>query len=201
MLLATGGYTAAPFNWHVSRVFPLPSYIIATEPLAANLIGHLAPGRRMMVETRARHSYFRISPDGTRILFGGRASMVNVAADTAARRLRDTMCEIWPELKGTRISHSWRGNTGYSFTHMPHVGEDRGLHHALGYSGSGTVMAPWLGAKAAYRAMGDSRGETGYSQTHLARHWMHPGTRPHFLHAANAWYRTAVDWSENRQSR
>ncbi|MEI4263677.1 NAD(P)/FAD-dependent oxidoreductase [Roseovarius sp. D0-M9] len=201
VLLATNGYTTDTFAWHARRVFALPSYIIATEPLAANLIGHLAPGRRMMVETRARHSYFRISPDGTRILFGGRASMVNVDPHVAARRLRATMCEVWPELKGTRISHSWRGNTGYSFTHMPHVGEDRGLHHAMGYSGSGTVMAPYLGAKAAYQAMGDARGQTGYSQTDLARHWMHPGTRPHFLHAANLWYRTAVDWTENLKSR
>ena len=201
VLLATNGYTARPFTWHTSRVFALPSYIIATAPLAANLIGHLAPGRRMMVETRARHSYFRISPDGTRILFGGRASMVNVDAETAARRLRDTMVGIWPELEGTRISHSWSGNTGYSFTHMPHVGEDRGLHYALGYSGSGTVMAPYLGAKAAFRAVNDARGETGYAQTALTRHWMHPGHRPHFLHAANMWYRTAVDWSENLRSR
>jgi len=136
VLLATNGYTQRPFKWHAQRIFALPSYIVATEPLAANLIGHLAPGRRMMVETRARHSYFRISPDGTRILFGGRASMVNISPEVAARRLRSTMCEIWPELKGTRISHSWRGNTGYSFTHMPHVGADRGLHYAMGY---------WLG--------------------------------------------------------
>lgn len=201
VLLATNGYTARPFQWHARRVFALPSYLIATEPLAANLIGHLAPGRRMMVETRARHSYFRISPDGTRILYGGRASMVNVDPQTAARRLHATMCDVWPELKGTRISHSWSGNTGYSFTHMPHVGADRGLYHTMGYSGSGTVMAPYLGAKAAYLAMGDSRGATGYSRTALTRHWMHPGTTPHFLQAANLWYRTAVDWSENRKSR
>ncbi|MEQ9386814.1 NAD(P)/FAD-dependent oxidoreductase, partial [Marinovum algicola] len=61
VLLATNGYTTPNFRWHVARVFPLPSYLIATEELPANLIGHLAPGRRMMVETRARHSYFRIS--------------------------------------------------------------------------------------------------------------------------------------------
>ncbi len=201
VLLATNGYTAKPFTWHARRIFALPSYLIATEPLAANLIGHLAPGRRMMVETRARHSYFRISPDGTRILYGGRASMVNVDMQTAARRLHATMCDVWPDLKETKLSHAWSGNTGYSFTHMPHVGADRGLHYAMGYSGSGTVMAPYLGAKAAYRAMNDPRGETGYAATQLTRHWMQPGTRPHFLHAANLWYRTAVDWSENLKSR
>ncbi|MEL7012742.1 MAG: FAD-binding oxidoreductase, partial [Pseudomonadota bacterium] len=74
VILCTNGYTTPAFRWHVARVFPLPSYLIATEALPPNLIGHLAPGRRMMVETRARHSYFPISPDGTRKLWVGRAS-------------------------------------------------------------------------------------------------------------------------------
>lgn len=201
VVLATNGYTTRAFKWHARRIFALPSYIIATEPLAANLLGHLAPGRRMMVETRARHSYFRLSPDGTRILFGGRAAMVDIDLSRAAARQHATMCEVWPELQDTKLSHAWSGNTGYSFTHMPHVGQIDGLHYAMGYSGSGTVMAPYLGAKAAFQAMGDARGKTAYSATPLTRHWLHPGTRPHFLHAANLWYRSYVDWSENRQAR
>jgi glycine/D-amino acid oxidase-like deaminating enzyme len=84
---------------------------------------------------------------------------------------------------------------------MPHVGTHDGVHYAMGFSGSGTVMAPYLGAKAAWQAIGDPRGETAYSATPLTRHWMHPGARPHFLQAANLWYRTAVDWAENRKGR
>lgn len=201
VVLATNGYTTAAFRWHMARVFPLPSYIIATQELPANLLGHLAPGRRMMVETRARHSYFRLSPDGRRVLFGGRASMVHLDLGEAARRLRATMCEIWPELEDASLSHVWTGNTGYSFGHMPHVGEDRGLHHAMGFSGSGTVMAPYLGAKAAFRAMGDARGETAYAHTTLGRHVLHPFGKPHFLHAADAWYRGWVDRWETRVGR
>lgn len=201
VVLATNGHTAPPFRWHMARVFALPSYIIATEPLPADLIGHLAPGRRMMVETRARHSYFRIAPDGARVLFGGRAAMCDIGLHEAAARLYRTMCEIWPELDGAALSHVWTGNTGYSFGHMPHVGEHRGLHHAIGFSGSGTVMAPWLGAKAAWRAIGDARGQTAYADTRLTRHWLHPTGRPHFLRAADLWYRHVVDRRESRLSR
>ncbi|WP_199221287.1 FAD-binding oxidoreductase [Maritimibacter sp. 55A14] len=201
VILATNGYTTPLFRWHVARVFPLPSYLIATEPLPENLIGHLAPGRRMMVETRARHSYFRVSPDGTRILFGGRASMREVDMRTAARRLHATMTGIWPELAEVRVTHAWWGNTGFSFSHMPRVGEHAGLHYAMGFSGSGTVMAPWLGAKAAWRALGDPRGETAYAATALRRHVLHPFARPHFLKAADLWYRFAVDAAETRAGR
>lgn len=201
IVLATNGYTQGPFRWHQARVFALPSYVIATEPVAPNLLGHLAPGRRMMVETRARHSYFRLSPDGTRILFGGRAAMRPVPLDTAASRLHGTMTQIWPELAGTRLSHVWTGNTGYSFTHMPHVGEVDGIHYAMGFSGSGTVMAPYLGSKAGFRAVGDPRGDTAYANTSLKRHPLHPTRAPHFLHAADLWYRHWVDRQENRAAR
>lgn len=197
VVLCTNGYTTRAFRWHVARVFPLPSYLIATEELPENLIGHLAPGRRMMVETRARYSYFRVSPDGTRILWGGRASMRPLEIGVAARRLRDTMVGVWPELADVKLSHAWWGNTGYSFTHMPHVGEDRGLHYAMGFSGSGTVMAPYLGAKAAWQAVGDARGDTAYSATNLRRHWLHPVTNPYFLYPADLWYRSVVDRMEN----
>lgn len=201
VLLATNGYTPPIFRWYQRRVFPVPSYLIATEELPANLIEKLAPGKRMMVETRARHSYFRVSPDGKRILFGGRAAIKPVDLATAAQRLKATMTEVWPELTGVRLSHIWTGNTGYTFNHIAAVGQDRGLHHAMGFSGSGTVMAPYLGAKAAWQALGDARGETAYALTGLRSHWAHPFRQPHFLSLADLWYRFAVDPKETRAGR
>lgn len=200
VVMATNGYTSGAFRWFASRVFPLPSFLIATEPLSANLIGQLAPGGRMMVETRATHSYFRASPDGSRILFGGRAAMIDVDLRTAARRLRTTMCQIWPDLEDVRLSHVWTGNTGYSFSHVPSVGEHDGIHYAMGFSGSGTVMAPYLGAKAALQALGAPGGTTAYTRTRLAPRWFYRGGRPHFLRAADLWYRHWVDNRENREA-
>ena len=108
------------------------------------------------------------------------------------------MAEIWPVLTDVRLTHVWKGFTGYSFDHMPQVGEHDGVHFAMGYSGSGTVMAPYLGAKAAWRALGDPRGQTVYARTTLRPRWFHPVGTPHFLKAADAWYRHWVDGSESR---
>ncbi len=201
VVLATNGYTGRPFGWFMRRVFPLPSFLIATEPLSANVIGDLAPGRRMMVETRARHSYFRVSPDGSRIIFGGRASMVDVPVKVAARRLHDTMCDVWPSMKDVRITHAWTGNTGFAFGQMPVVGEKDGLHYAMGFSGSGTVMAPYLGAKAALQALEVAGGETAYSRSEFETRWFHPGGAPHFLKGAEIWFKHWVDRAENRAAR
>ena len=201
IILATNGYTPAHQTWIRHRIFALPSFIIATQPLDAALMQSLAPGGRTMVETRARHSYFRPSPDGQRILWGGRAAMVNIDLSRAADRLRDSMCQIWPQLRDVKITHAWSGNTGYSFTHMPHVGQNGPITYAMGYSGSGTVMAPYLGAKAAYLALGDTaRAQTAYQKTTLKRHFMQPTGTPWFLHASNFWYQNWVDRVENRQA-
>ena len=51
------------------------------------------------------------------------------------------------------------------------------------------------------RAMGDARGETAYAETVLRRHVLHPFAKPHFLKAAEFWYRRVVDRVENWQAR
>ena len=96
----------------------------------------------MMVETRARHSYWRISPDGTRIIWGGRAAIRAVDLNYAAKRLHKTMAEIWPQLQQVKITHAWSGNTGYTFDAMPQVGAVDGIHYALG------LLWWWRGAGA-----------------------------------------------------
>ncbi len=198
IVLATNGYTGVQFPWFMRRVFPVPSFLIATEPLPNDLIADLAPGRRMMVETRAQHSYFRISPDGARILFGGRAALVNIGLVKAATQLRESMVRIWPALSEAKLTHVWTGNTGYTFGHMPHVGQRGRVHYAMGYSGGGTVLAPWLGRKAVLDALGMPGRETAFSATQLTSRWYYKGGRPTFMDAANLWYRHVVDRREDR---
>ncbi|WP_170476511.1 NAD(P)/FAD-dependent oxidoreductase [Ruegeria arenilitoris] len=198
IVLATNGYTGQQFQWFNQRVFPVPSFIIATEPLSPELIKELAPSRHMMVETRTHHSYFRVSPDGSRILFGGRAALVDIDLTKAARRLRKKMVEIWPGLRDVQLSHVWTGNTGFTFDQLPHVGDRNGVHYALGYSGGGTVLAPWLGRKAALRAVGSPEGETAFTHTRFSSRWFHSGGRPHFLRPLDLWYRHWVDRREDK---
>ena len=91
VVLATNGYSTEPFHWFARKVFPVPSFLIATEPLPKETIQRLAPSAKMMVETRSLHSYYRVSPDGTRIIFGGRAALVDIPLAKAAARLRNIL--------------------------------------------------------------------------------------------------------------
>lgn len=201
VIVATNGYTANDFSWFKRRVVPIPSYIIATEDLPSDLIQRLAPGGRMMVETRAKNSYFRISPNGKKIIFGGRAAMKPIPLEIAAKRLKSSLEDIWPELNGCKLTHAWTGNTGYSFNHAPHVGTHKGIFYAMGFSGSGTVLAPYLGAKVAYHALEDSRGKTAYSKTVLKTSPLHFLKKPYFLSLVDFWFRNFIDSYQNRLKR
>ncbi|WP_161594549.1 NAD(P)/FAD-dependent oxidoreductase [Marimonas lutisalis] len=198
---AGNGYTGRVMPWLARRIFRIPSFIIATEELAPGVIDRLAPGRRMMVETRARHSYFRPSPDGKRILFGGRAALVPISHEEAAKRLQRTMTEIWPEAAEWKLTHSWQGFVGFTFALTPHVGSHEGVHFAYGYCGNGVALSPWLGRKAALRAMGDSEGATAFAEMPVQSRFYHWGGWPWFMHLASPWWRFVVDSREMAQAR
>ncbi|MCP5072073.1 MAG: FAD-binding oxidoreductase [Rhodobacteraceae bacterium] len=172
VIMATNGYTGRRFSWLKRRIIPVWSFVVATEVLEPDLVDEIMPGRRMCVETRHRHCYFRLSPNTKRLIFGGRAAMSKTRQPTATRTLHNLMSEIFPQLANRKITHSWTGQTGFSFSMMPHIGEVDGVWHALGYSGSGNAMAPYLGHKAALLMMGNKQGETAFTQTTLeTRPW------------------------------
>ena len=99
------------------------------------------------------------------------------------------------------VKPRWTGNTGYSFNHIPHVGNYDGINYAMGYSGSGTVLAAYLGAKVAYKTLNDSRGKTGYSQTKLKTNLFHIFEKPYFLFFADFWYKNIIDRWQSRIKR
>ncbi|MCP5086568.1 MAG: FAD-binding oxidoreductase [Rhodobacteraceae bacterium] len=197
VLMATNGYTTTDFAKLKRRMIPVSSFLIATDELPPALIDDVMPGRRMCVETRHRHCYFRLSPDGKRFVIGGRAAMSRMSQTRATKILRGLMEEIFPQLGNAKITHSWTGQTGFTFSFMPHIGQLDGVWHAAGYSGSGNAMAPYLGHKAALNMLGDPAGDTGFTKTQLeTRFWYQKSAW--FLPFAHQLYRF-VDRREDRQ--
>ena len=188
VFIATNGYTPPSFSELKRRTIPVPSFIVATERLGANRVKDLFPNGRMIVESRERHCYYRPSPDGTRIVFGGRAALTQVPESFARREMRGLLSQVFPELKEVGLTHSWRGLTCFTFGMSPHIGKIDGIWHALGYCGNGNAMAPYLGHKAAMQMMGKPEGETVFTSTEFGTKWWHRGT-PWFMPAADALFR------------
>ncbi|HUF85775.1 MAG TPA: FAD-binding oxidoreductase [Thermohalobaculum sp.] len=191
LVYALNGYTGGgrgPFRALARRLMPIPSTIIATEPLGANRLASLIPGGAMIVETRSYHSYFRPCPWGERILYGGRASLVEMDERASARRLRDYMLSVFPGLEDVRLTHSWKGYVAFTFDGVPHIGQVEGIWHACGYNGSGVAMAPYLGWRLAQRILGTDLGATAFDPAPFRAQPLYGGN-PWFLRLVEAFYR------------
>ncbi|MDP6493283.1 MAG: FAD-binding oxidoreductase [Acidimicrobiales bacterium] len=198
VLVATNGYTPSSLRDHKRRIVPLTSFLVATEELGVQRLMELFPRGRMVVESRDRHCYYRASPDGRRLVFGGRAAMFDAPEALVRRELRRLIQQIFPQLEDVTLTHSWRGRTGFSFDYLPNVGQLDGVWHAMGYSGSGNTMAPWLGHKAALLIAGDPEGETAFTHTDLPTRFWHQGP-PWFMPFADVGFRFRDAWNNMRR--
>ena len=189
VLTATNGYSnGGPNPWLARRLVPLASYIIATEELPAEQIERLFPKQRMLSDTKLVLNYFRPSPDGRRVLWGGRASFSQETAEQAAPRLHATMCEVFPELADVKITHAWTGNVAFTFDYLPHIGVHDGVHYAAGCQGSGVAMATWLGHNVALKIAGAANESFALDDLPFPTRPFYSGD-PWFLPIVGNWYR------------
>lgn len=179
VVIATNGYTGSLTGWLRRRVIPIGSYVIATEELDPALVDRLIPRNRIVSDTRKVVYYYRASPDRRRILFGGRVSLSETDARRSAPLLHRAMSGIFPELAGTKVSHSWCGFVAYSFDELMHTGRHDGMYYAMGYCGSGVGMASYLGMRLGQRVLGLAEGATAFDDLPFQ-------TRPFYI--GNPWF-------------
>jgi len=154
VILATNGYSGGLIPWLERRLAPINAYMVATEPLSDNMAKSLLPEHRTYSDNRRSANYMQLSPDGKRLLFGGRTGRRPASLRQLARDLHREMLFLFPQLEGVRISHAWTGRCAATWDYFPRTGIHDGMHYALGYCFSGNAMAPHLGIKAAQRILG-----------------------------------------------
>ena len=186
VLMGTNGYGDKADPWLRRRMVPVRSRIIATAPLSDNLMRQLMPKGYMLSETRKLHYYYRPSPDGRRILFGGRDGTIMGDPSWPTESLRQAMLDIFPVLSDTDITHSWYGHVAMNRDMIPRIFSRNGVQYAGGYCGSGVVWARWAGMKAALQILGDSTGRSALAFRPPAAVPLFNGT-PWFMPAVFAW--------------
>jgi glycine/D-amino acid oxidase-like deaminating enzyme len=154
VVIATNGETGDATPSLKRRVIPVASHIIATEELPPDLARSLFPTGKTIGDTPRILTYYRMSPDGRRVLFGGRARFTQVPPGVSAPVLYAFMTDRLPQLKGVRITHAWTGNVAFTFDFLPHMGRERGMYYALGCNGSGVAMMTYLGTQTARKILG-----------------------------------------------
>jgi len=196
VIIATNGYTGDVTPELKRRVVPLGSYIIATEELPPELAASVSPKNRSIADTRRVLTYYRKSPDGKRLIFGGRAKFGMTDPVETAPILHRFMTDRFPQLKGTKITHAWTGNVAFTLDEMPHMGKFRNMHYALGCNGSGIAMMSYLGHQTARKIAGKANHVCAFDRPEFPDHPLYTGNT-WFLPWIGRYFRTR-DWLDRR---
>jgi glycine/D-amino acid oxidase-like deaminating enzyme len=187
VVIATNGYTGDATPELKRRLIPLASHIIATEELPPDLARTLIPKGRTLADTKRVLCYYRMSPDGKRMVFGGRARFTPVTPAVSAPILHRFMTDRFPQLKGIRVTHAWTGNVAFTWDALPHTGVS--MHYALGCNGSGVAMMTYLGHQTARRIVGGSNSTCGFELEEFPDFPLYNGSPNWALPAIGAYYR------------
>ncbi|MCV2883708.1 FAD-binding oxidoreductase [Aestuariibacter sp. AA17] len=160
VIIATNGYTGNALHPLVNnRHFPVISSIIVTRPLSSEELQAIGMKSGLMaMDTRSLKYYYRLLPDN-RLLFGGRGAIAGKNADKALyrQRLETGLASTFPRLSNIDIDYFWSGWISVSLDDYPRLwhSDDRSIHYAMGYCGSGVAFGAQAGKRLAQMVTND----------------------------------------------
>ena len=126
-------------------MFPVRSYIIATEPLSEDIVNTINPNDLAVCDPNFVLEYFRLSAD-KRLLFGGRFNYYGEDPEVIKKSHRKKMTRLYPQLANVRIDYAWGGTIGIPLKRVPLLGRiSPSVFYCQGYSGHGVNVAHLAG--------------------------------------------------------
>ena len=154
IVLATGGYTGALIPRLQRAILPIATYMMATEA-APDLLAEVIRTPMAILDDRRASDYYRVSQG--RLLWGGRITTRAASDQAVARDLHRAMVEVYPQLAGLRVEHSWSGQMGYARHRMPQLGRlAPDLWHITAFGGHGLNTTAIAGKVLAEAMLGQS---------------------------------------------
>jgi len=169
------------------RVIPVESFMIATQELPPEVAKPLVPNDRMIFDTKRFLYYFRLSPDGKRMLFGARPKKSWKPTLEKAREIHRDLLKVYPQLAPYAIEYAWFGKVCFTVDRFPIIGEREGIYYGMGYCGHGVATATYFGTKLADMMLGKGL-NTAFADkkfTPIPLYW----GKPWFLPIAHNYFR------------
>jgi len=138
-----------------TRVMPVSTQVLATEPLGAEA-ERLLPSNVCVEDANYVLDYFRRTADG-RILYGG--GIVYGGTDPASikAKILPHMLKTFPTLKDATIDYAWSGNFALTLTRFPQIGKlAPRVYFSHGDSGHGVTTTHLLARLLAESVTGDN---------------------------------------------
>jgi gamma-glutamylputrescine oxidase len=156
VVVACGGYLAGLRPQVDAAVLPIATYVMVTEPLGDRM-REVMRTRAAVYDTRFAFDYYRPLPD-SRLLWGGRISILDRSPEAVKRLLYRDMLKVFPQLDGIAIDYAWSGLMSYARHEMPQVGRiDNGLWLAQAFGGHGVAPTTFAGELLASAIADDDR--------------------------------------------
>jgi gamma-glutamylputrescine oxidase len=161
-----------------SRIMPVGTYIVATEPLGEARIRALLPRNTAVTDINWVLDYFRCSADH-RLLFGGRVSYSGLDPLNTERATRARMLKVFPQLADVKIEHAWGGYVDITLNRAPDFNRlAPNVYYLQGFSGHGIALTGIAGKLVAEAIAGQAERFDLFTRL---RHRPFPGGR---------WFRT-----------
>ena len=126
-------------------MFPVNSFIIATEPLSEETVNTINPHDLAVCDPNFVLEYFRLSAE-KRLLFGGRCNYFGNDPSTIEKNLRPRLLKIYPQLANLEIDYAWGGTIGVPINRVPQLGRiSPDIFYCQGYSGHGVNVTHLAG--------------------------------------------------------
>jgi len=126
-------------------LFPVNSFIIATEPLSDDIVASINHRDLAVCDPNFVLEYFRLSAD-KRLLFGGRCNYFGDDPEVIEKNLRPRMLKIYPQLANVVIDYAWGGTIGVPINRVPQLGRIApAVFYCQGYSGHGVNVTHLAG--------------------------------------------------------
>ncbi len=126
-------------------MFPVNSFIIATEPLSEEVVKAINPKDLAVCDPNFVLEYFRLSSD-KRMLFGGRFNYFGDDPEVIRKRHRSKLARIYPQLANIGIDYAWGGTIGVPINRVPLLGRlSPNVFYCQGYSGHGVNVTHLAG--------------------------------------------------------
>ena len=141
----------------------------------------------MIFDTKRFLYYFRLSPDGKRVLFGGRPKKSWQPTLDKAKEIHNGMLQVYPQLAQYDIEYAWFGKVCFTVDRFPIIGEREGIYYGMGYCWHGVAMATYFGVKLSDMILGKSL-DTAFADkkfTPIPLYW----GKPWFLPIAHNYFR------------
>lgn len=126
-------------------MFPVNSFIVATEPLSEETVAAINPRDLAICDPNFVLEYYRLSAD-KRLLFGGRLNYFGDDPKVIEAKHRRKIARHYPQLANVKIDYAWGGRIGVPVNRVPQMGRiSPNVFYCQGYSGHGVNVTHLAG--------------------------------------------------------